>query len=290
MKEPLGAGLVAGAIAVTAGGGVSIVAEGWPEAALVALAVGERLRPRLLARGPESRGARRGRALVLRGGRGLLPRPRGRPDRRRGGAGDRRGRRPVLRRPRGGRRGTARGGADAMPDLVIAARDAPAADRAGADVVCDGKTDVAVLAKAARRSRPRGRADGRHVRRERRIHAGRQPVPAAGRGRDRPGRRPRPHPAGGREGAVPDRGRRARRDAREPRRLRLRRGTGHGRPVHLRGRVRHALARRRVRSSTSGGRAGARPRSWSGAGRGGRAGPDVPALLGRAVATTTASR
>ena len=39
MKEPIGAGLVAGAIAVTAGGGVSIVAEGWPEAALVALAV-----------------------------------------------------------------------------------------------------------------------------------------------------------------------------------------------------------------------------------------------------------
>jgi hypothetical protein len=40
MKEPIGAGLVAGAIAVTAGGGVSIVADGWPEAALVALAVG----------------------------------------------------------------------------------------------------------------------------------------------------------------------------------------------------------------------------------------------------------
>ncbi|MEN6341747.1 MAG: hypothetical protein ABFC89_04220 [Methanospirillum sp.] len=40
MKELVSAGLVAGAIAVTAGGGVSIVAEGWPEAALVALAVG----------------------------------------------------------------------------------------------------------------------------------------------------------------------------------------------------------------------------------------------------------
>lgn len=40
MKEPISVGLVAGAIAVTAGGGVSIVAEGWPEAALVALAVG----------------------------------------------------------------------------------------------------------------------------------------------------------------------------------------------------------------------------------------------------------
>ncbi len=39
MKEPI-AGLVAGAIAVTAGGGASIVAEGWPEAVLVALAVG----------------------------------------------------------------------------------------------------------------------------------------------------------------------------------------------------------------------------------------------------------
>ena len=39
MKEPISAGLVAGAIAVTAGGGVSIVADGWPEAALVALAV-----------------------------------------------------------------------------------------------------------------------------------------------------------------------------------------------------------------------------------------------------------
>ncbi len=34
------AGLVAGGIAVTAGGGVTIVAEGWPQAALVALAVG----------------------------------------------------------------------------------------------------------------------------------------------------------------------------------------------------------------------------------------------------------
>ncbi len=40
MKDPTSAGLVAGAIAVTAGGGVSIVAESWPEAALVALAVG----------------------------------------------------------------------------------------------------------------------------------------------------------------------------------------------------------------------------------------------------------
>ena len=39
MKEPISAGLIAGAIAVTAGGGVSIVAEGWPEALLVALAV-----------------------------------------------------------------------------------------------------------------------------------------------------------------------------------------------------------------------------------------------------------
>ncbi len=39
MKEPI-AGLVAGAIAVTAGGGASIAAEGWPEAVLVALAVG----------------------------------------------------------------------------------------------------------------------------------------------------------------------------------------------------------------------------------------------------------
>ena len=34
------AGIIAGAIAVTAGGGVTIVAEGWPQAALVALAVG----------------------------------------------------------------------------------------------------------------------------------------------------------------------------------------------------------------------------------------------------------
>ncbi len=34
------AGLVAGAIAVTAGGGVTIVAEGWPQSVLVALAVG----------------------------------------------------------------------------------------------------------------------------------------------------------------------------------------------------------------------------------------------------------
>ncbi|MEN6343158.1 MAG: hypothetical protein ABFC89_11445 [Methanospirillum sp.] len=32
--------------------------------------------------------------------------------------------------------------------IVIAARDAPAADRNAADVVCDGRTDVAVLARA----------------------------------------------------------------------------------------------------------------------------------------------
>ena len=35
-----------------------------------------------------------------------------------------------------------------MPDLVIAARSSSAADRAGADVVCDGRNDVVVLAKA----------------------------------------------------------------------------------------------------------------------------------------------
>ncbi len=35
-----------------------------------------------------------------------------------------------------------------MPDLVIGARDASPADRAVADIVCDGRTDVAVLAKA----------------------------------------------------------------------------------------------------------------------------------------------
>lgn len=34
------AGIVTGAIAVTAGGGVTIVAEGWPQAVLVALSVG----------------------------------------------------------------------------------------------------------------------------------------------------------------------------------------------------------------------------------------------------------
>ena len=39
MNESMNAGIVAGAVAVTAGGGVSIVAEGWPEAVLVALAV-----------------------------------------------------------------------------------------------------------------------------------------------------------------------------------------------------------------------------------------------------------
>ena len=39
MKESIAAGIIAGAVAVTAGGGVSIVAEGWPEAMLVALAV-----------------------------------------------------------------------------------------------------------------------------------------------------------------------------------------------------------------------------------------------------------
>ncbi|MEN6516963.1 MAG: hypothetical protein ABFC38_02075 [Methanospirillum sp.] len=36
----IAAGVVAGGIAVTAGGGVTIVAEGWPQAVLVALAVG----------------------------------------------------------------------------------------------------------------------------------------------------------------------------------------------------------------------------------------------------------
>ncbi len=35
-----------------------------------------------------------------------------------------------------------------MPDLVIAARDSGPADRNAADIVCDGRTDVAVLAKA----------------------------------------------------------------------------------------------------------------------------------------------
>ena len=35
-----------------------------------------------------------------------------------------------------------------MPDLVIAARDSPPGEKAGADIVCDGKTDVTVLAKA----------------------------------------------------------------------------------------------------------------------------------------------
>ena len=35
-----------------------------------------------------------------------------------------------------------------MPDLVIAARDSSASDRASADIVCDGRTDVAMLAKA----------------------------------------------------------------------------------------------------------------------------------------------
>ncbi|MEN6342133.1 MAG: hypothetical protein ABFC89_06185 [Methanospirillum sp.] len=40
MKEFVSAGLVAGAIAVTAGGGVGIAAGGWPRIALVALAVG----------------------------------------------------------------------------------------------------------------------------------------------------------------------------------------------------------------------------------------------------------
>ena len=34
------AGVIAGAIAVTAGGGITIVSEGWPQAVLVALAVG----------------------------------------------------------------------------------------------------------------------------------------------------------------------------------------------------------------------------------------------------------
>jgi len=44
MKESIAAGIIAGAVAVTAGGGVSIVAEGWPEAVLVALAVASAFR------------------------------------------------------------------------------------------------------------------------------------------------------------------------------------------------------------------------------------------------------
>ena len=35
-----------------------------------------------------------------------------------------------------------------MPDLVIAARDSSPAEKASADVICDGRTDVSVLAKA----------------------------------------------------------------------------------------------------------------------------------------------
>jgi uncharacterized membrane protein len=40
MKEALGAAIIAGAVAVTAGGGISIATDSLPEAALVALAVG----------------------------------------------------------------------------------------------------------------------------------------------------------------------------------------------------------------------------------------------------------
>jgi len=39
MKQYMNAGIIAGAVAVTAGGGVGIVAEGWPEGVLVAIAV-----------------------------------------------------------------------------------------------------------------------------------------------------------------------------------------------------------------------------------------------------------
>lgn len=39
MNAPMNAGLIAGGIAVTAGGGIGIVAEGWPEAVLGAFAV-----------------------------------------------------------------------------------------------------------------------------------------------------------------------------------------------------------------------------------------------------------
>ena len=39
MKQSMHAGIIAGAVAVTAGGGVGIVAEGWPEGVLVAVAV-----------------------------------------------------------------------------------------------------------------------------------------------------------------------------------------------------------------------------------------------------------
>jgi len=58
MKQYMNAGIIAGAVAVTAGGGVGVVAGGWPEGVLVALAVA---------------GAHPGRAIILRGGRGLLP-------------------------------------------------------------------------------------------------------------------------------------------------------------------------------------------------------------------------
>ena len=51
--------------------------------------------------------------------------------------------------------------------IVVAARDAPAADRNRADVVCDGRTDVAVLSKAFAVPDREVGPDGRDVRRER---------------------------------------------------------------------------------------------------------------------------
>ena len=192
----IAAGLVAGGIAVTAGGGVTIVAEGWPQAVLVALAVGA-------AFGLGIWSADRRIAAVVAVVRSFCAEvavyyrgPRGRGDHGRGGAGDRRPRRPVRRGPRGPGRRALPAGAAAM--IVIAARDAAPADRAGADIVCDGKTDVAVLAKALAVPDREVVLVGRDVRRERRVHVGRQPLPPAGRGRDRPRGRPGPDPARGR--------------------------------------------------------------------------------------------
>ena len=152
-----------------------------------------------------------------------------------------------------------------------------------ADTVCNGRNDVAVLAVALAAPEREVELCAGTVRPERRVHLGREPVPAAGRERDRPGRRPGPHPARGRAGAVPDRGRRAGRDRREPRRVRLRRARGHAdrftaEDVY----VTHSLD---GGATSDFGRKGGCTAAFMAWGRKGRTlrDLDVPPLLGRAV-------
>ena len=174
-------------------------------------------------------------------------------------------RRPVRRGPRGpGANWSA--GRSRRDDLVIAARDASPADRAAPTPSATERPTWPCWRRPSR-SRPGGRAlrPGRSTRTPgspRPATAYLRPaedvtVRGAGPGLTRLVAGSEPCRIAVDAPGV---------DARELRRVRLRRRAGHGRPVHLRGRVHHPRHRRR-RTCRSGRRAGARPRSWSGAGR-----------------------